>query len=248
MHILFILQTLFSLAMVVHAMKRGMKSYWYVIIMVPFGEWAYFFAVYLPSRKTGVVGKLQERLTTRPASVRDLELEFQAAPTHHNQRALAETYYDRREYRQAKPLFKQIVNTAPGDMEARYGYSACLAQTGCLEEACEQLETIVDSDPSAFDFRALEDLAEAYGNLERSDDAIALLRDAAGRTARLAPRVHLAELLLKIGRAGEAEEVLTRAIHDHKMAPAYVRKQDGRHARHAQKLLAMLQATASDVR
>jgi hypothetical protein len=243
-HILFILQTLFSLAMVVHAIKRGMETYWYLIIMVPFGEWAYFFAVYLPSRKTGIAGQIQERLTTRRTSVRDLELEFQAAPTHRNQRALAEAYYDRREYRQAKPLFKQIVNKAPGDMDARYGYSACLAQTGGVAEAAEQLEAIVDSDPSAFDFRALEDLAEAYGNLERSDDAIALLRDAAQRTSRMAPRVHLAELLLKIDRAGEAQEVLTHALHDHKMAPAYVRKQDGRHARHATKLLAMLSATA----
>ena len=48
MPILVALQTLFSLCMLIHAIQRDADRMWWLIVMVPFGEVAYFFAVVLP--------------------------------------------------------------------------------------------------------------------------------------------------------------------------------------------------------
>ena len=46
MPILLALQTLFSLYMLYDAIKRGRQQYWYFVVMMPFGEIVYFFAIY----------------------------------------------------------------------------------------------------------------------------------------------------------------------------------------------------------
>jgi hypothetical protein len=45
MRILLMLSYAFSLWMLIDALKRDAKPYWYVIIFFPLGEWVYFFMV-----------------------------------------------------------------------------------------------------------------------------------------------------------------------------------------------------------
>lgn len=45
MHILLLFSYAFSLWMLIDAYQRGAPRYWTVIILMPFGEWVYFFMV-----------------------------------------------------------------------------------------------------------------------------------------------------------------------------------------------------------
>ena len=43
--VLFALQSIFSLWMLVDAVQRRCGTYWYFVVLCPFGEWVYFFKV-----------------------------------------------------------------------------------------------------------------------------------------------------------------------------------------------------------
>ena len=54
MYILLILSYAFSLWMLVDAYQRHAEHYWFLIILFPFGEWAYFFLVKVHDFKGGL--------------------------------------------------------------------------------------------------------------------------------------------------------------------------------------------------
>ena len=56
MHLAFMLSTAFSLWMLVDAVQRGLGAKWGWIIMIPFGEFAYFFAVKIHDFSPGSAG------------------------------------------------------------------------------------------------------------------------------------------------------------------------------------------------
>lgn len=73
LQLLFYAQQLFSLWMMVDAIKRRPGSHWYLIIWVPLGEWVYFFMVKIhdyPALKVRLMN-----LWRRPPSIQNLRYE-----------------------------------------------------------------------------------------------------------------------------------------------------------------------------
>jgi len=92
---------------------------------------------------------------------------------------------------------------------ARYARAVLLCQDGKPAEAVPDLQWVLKSDPN--DYRALDQLGEAYLTLGRASEALEM----SSRAAKLAPNepkvlAHYSRALLRVGRHDEAEKVLAR--------------------------------------
>ena len=123
MHIVILLQTAFSIWMLVDAIRRRAPEYWWLIILVPFGEWAYFFAIKLPD--TRFAANLKRQLYTKRVSLPSLRLAFEETPSHENRVRLAQSLHDHGEYAEAAEHFEQVLRGNEDDKESLQGYALC---------------------------------------------------------------------------------------------------------------------------
>ncbi len=105
--------------------------------------------------------------------------------------------------------FNQAIALDPKLTAARFARAVLYYQDGKAADAVPDLTYIVKIDPN--DFRALDQLGEAYLALGRPQDAVEVL----SRAAKLAPDdakilAHYSRALLHVGRNSEGQEVLAR--------------------------------------
>jgi hypothetical protein len=237
MHILFILQTAFSIWMVVDAIRRGASQYWWLIIMVPFGEVAYFIAIVLPDlRRNGTL----KRLFTRPPTLAQLEQAFEETPSHHNRLLLARALHDDGQFPEAGVLFEGALAVDALDRDALYGFAQCAFTEGEVEAAIGALETLVDVDMGYLDSVPATELAEVYWESEREEKALALAETLCRKSQRVGPRVLMARYLIDLSREGEAAKLLRKGLASYASSPAYVRRRDRKEARTAKAMLRAL--------
>ena len=120
--------------------------------------------------------------------------------------AIAETIKERPK---AIEHLNRAIALDPQLSAARYARAVLLYQAGKPDEALPDLQLVVKLDPD--DYRALDQMGEAYLTLGRTEDALDPLR----RAAKLAPQdpkvlAHYGRALLKAGRKEEGHEVLVR--------------------------------------
>ena len=108
MHVLFALQSAFSLWMLVDAARRGAGYVWYMIIMMPFGEVAYFLAVKIHDPEFAAF-----RRRPRPASLDQLRFNAEYTPSFENQLMLAQGLHDADRHVEAAELFQQLLDSEP---------------------------------------------------------------------------------------------------------------------------------------
>jgi hypothetical protein len=246
MPLLFLLQTAFSIYLLVHAARRGAPQYWWFIIMMPFGEWAYFFAVYLPSQRgSRAVARPFTSFFERPPSLETLRRAHRHTPCHDNLVRLAQGLYDGGDFAAANQRFSEFLAEDPDDKEALYGYAqSCLALDDS-ESATKAFEHLLDMQ---LDYRGHEvafELARAYWKLDREDDCVALLKRVCRRTERLEPRVALARYLQSLERYSEARETLEAGLDSLAGSPAHVRRRQRQLAWQARQLLRDLPSSDS---
>lgn len=113
--------------MLYDAIKRGAPEYWRIIVLVPFGEIAYFLAIKLPDLRyrSGFSGQL----FAKRVSLADLRHELEVTPSLVNRVGLAQALHDQGQYKEAGELFREILEQSNEDKDALYGYARCaLAQ------------------------------------------------------------------------------------------------------------------------
>ena len=235
MHILFILQTVFSLWLLTDAIKRGAPQYWWFIIMVPFGEWAYFFAVKLPDMRFTV--QLRRKLFTRPMSLAQVQLAFEQTPSHENRVLLAQSLHDRGKHQEAADHFEIVLRENEDDKDSLYGYAMCCLRIGNREMAKRALARLVDIDITYGEYVACSDIAELLDQDDERAQAIAILRRAVKKSQRIGPRHLLARYLSESGRRDEACQILRAGLGVYESSPKYVRRRDRRDANAARSLL-----------
>lgn len=219
----FLLQTAFSLWMLSHAVRRGAPHMWWLIILVPFGEWLYFFTVFLPDRRAGsALGQLLQR----PPSLEAVERDYRQTPSHHNLVRYALVLHDAGRYADASERFSEALGRDPDDKDALYGYAATAQALGDPDAATRALEHLLELDLGYRDFRAAFDLAALHLRTERADEAIEILRQACRASQRLAPRVELARALAARERHAEARAALEEGLDTYAGSPAFVRRRD----------------------
>jgi hypothetical protein len=237
MPVLFVLQTAFSLWMLVDAVRRGADAYWWLIVLVPFGEFAYFFAVYLPDmRRSGAFANLFRR----PPSLAELQLAYDETPSHHNRLQLAQGLFDAGDVHEAGVLFEQILDAHPDDRDALYGFARCALAADEHDHAIDALETLVAMDIAYLDSLPAAELVHAYAEADRMDDALTLAERLCRKSQRIGPRVLFATYLMGVERDEEARTLLERGLVTFGSSPAYVRRRDRLDARAAKALLRSL--------
>ena len=105
--------------------------------------------------------------------------------------------------------FSQAIALDPKLTAARYARAVLLYQAGKAAEAVADLTDLVRLEPN--DYRALDQLGEAYTALGRPQDALGVL----SRAAQVAPDdpkvlTHYSRALLRVGRTEEGQKVLAQ--------------------------------------
>jgi hypothetical protein len=109
-HILFALQSAFSLWMLVDAARRGAGYVWYMIIMMPFGEVAYFFAVKIHDPEFAA---FRRNAFSKPPSLDQLGFNAEHAPSFENRLMLAQGLHDNGRHVEAAELFVRHPDAVP---------------------------------------------------------------------------------------------------------------------------------------
>lgn len=225
---------MFSLWMLYDAIKRGAAEYWWLIVLVPFGEVAYFAAVVWPDIKRQ--GNW-DSLFRRPPSIKQLRAAYEETPSHQNRLRLAQGLCDAGEIHEAGTLFEQILDEEPLDRDALYGFAQCALGADEDEAAIGALETLVDLDIAYLDSLPAVDLVEAYWDVGRQDDALELAEALCRKSQRVGPRAVYATFLMELDRSEEARKLLTQGLKSYDASPAYVKRRDRHDARAARALL-----------
>lgn len=236
MHILFLIQTLFSIWMLVDAIRRGAEQFWWLIVMIPFGEVAYFIAVVLPDIQRGNHA-LSKLFTGRPPSLKELRRDFGQTPSHQNRVRLAQGLHDAELYEEGLSVFADVLGTEPEDRAALHGYARCCAETADIEQAIDALTHLFDIDMMYLEYEPGFMLARLLRQSGDSDAAIEVLEALSDSVHRLAPHVELGSYLIEAGRAVDAKRVLKSALDVYDGSPRTIRRQDGSAARRARRLL-----------
>lgn len=244
MRVLLFLDTAFSLWMLVDAIRRGCQTYWYLVVMMPFGEWVYFFMVKIKDPEFQFLRDFHRRLTTPKVTTEKLRRLHEETPSFANTLTLAQALYDAEANEEAAELFGQALRLHDDSRDALYGLALARLRLGDTEPAIEDLRRLIERDPAFEEYAPWGDLARALAAEGRRDEAIELLDTLVIKSPRLEHRVFFAHFLHETGKSGDAQEQLELGIQEYKDAPKFLKRRKRRWFRQAQQMLKTLQ-TAS---
>jgi hypothetical protein len=196
-HILFILQTVFSILMLIHCIRTGREYYWWVIVMIPFGELVYFFAVFID---TPEFKRFKKKMFSRPAGLKELEYNAKTSPSVHNKMLLAMGLYDHGRCEEAIGLFNGILEVDPENKDALYALGLSQLKIGCSDKAIPALEKLVELDMAHADFSPCADLANAYWECGKQKSAVELLQRLVRKSERISHKTELGRYLTLMER------------------------------------------------
>lgn len=237
MQLLFLLQTAFTIWMLVDAVRRGSPFYWYIIIMFPFGEWVYFFAVKIhdPQFK-----KFTSNLFTKRAGLKQLRYNAQMTPSVQNKLLLAQALHDHRDYSEAITLFEEILQRDKAYKEALYGLAQCRIQRGEKDLAIKAFGRLADLDITFADYSASIELATLLWRSGEKQASMELLEKIVTKSMRMSHMIDLAKCYSLLDRKEDARDLLQQALEDYENSPTYVKRNDQKFVKVAKSLLSKL--------
>lgn len=235
--VLFVLQQAFSLWMLVDAIRRGSRPYWYLVVLMPFGEWVYFFVVKIHDPEFEPIRAFFKRLTERKVTIEDLRYQLEQTPSYATNLALAQGLFDQQSYGDARRYFTEALRLHDGDREATYGLARTDAALNDYEAALEGYRRLIDLDPAFRDYAVYSDLAHVLVDQDRSEEAFELLDQLVTKSPRLGHRVLYAHYLRAGGRQDQARQVLENGLIEYRQAPKFIRRRDRMWVGRAKKML-----------
>jgi hypothetical protein len=231
--------------MLVDAIRRGCRSYWYLVVLMPFGEWVYFFMVKVHDPEFDWIRLTFKRLTTPKTSLATQRQRVERAPTYEATFSLAEALYDEKQYREAQDHYVAARRLDNADPDALRGIACCQIALGDYAAAIENLKMLIDSDPSFGDYVAWKDAAYALSQADRGDEALTLLDQLVRTSPRLEHRLLYAKYLINADRLDSATEQLELGLLEYGEAPAFLKRRDRWCAREVRKMLKQIPAPAA---
>lgn len=238
--ILFFLQTGFSLWLVIDAIRRGAAYYWYPIIMMPFGEWVYFFTIKIHDPEFDWARELYTKLTTKKVTLEERRQRAEHSPSFANKVELAQALHDAGAYGEAAEIFTEALKMPVESREALYGLALARSALGEYSQAIEHFTELIELDPSFRDYAAYSDLAHALAQDGRLDEAQELLDGLVIKSPRLAHRVIYAHYLTTGEKRDQAREQLEAGLREIAGAPKYVQRRNRAWSRRAKQMLQQL--------
>ncbi len=218
---------------------RQVPYYWvWVILLLPgVGALAYLGAVVLPTLR----GPGGSWFTSRP-SLEELRYRAEQAPTLTNHLALAQRLIEVQEFAAALGHLEEARKREPDHCQVLYSLACCHLGEGRPAEAVLLLERLTRREPRWSHDTGWHLLIVAHEEAGDLSAAVASCRELVKLSPTLQHYCLLAERLLQDGQAGEAQQVLQRALQDYQFAPGPNRRRNRRWASAARRLLR--QATA----
>ena len=122
LRLLLLLQSAFSVWMLVDAIGRpGIPRYWYWVVLMPFGEWFYFFKYKIHDPEFAWMKTPFGSLLDRPLSIKELRHNAEETPSLANKVSLAQALHDAEEYEEACKLFEGALEMDSKLCDALYG-------------------------------------------------------------------------------------------------------------------------------
>jgi hypothetical protein len=235
---LYCVQSVFTIWMLVDAVRRHSPTYWYIVLFAPFGPLVYFFAVKIDDYDLRWLKRALtfERLPSIPA----LRHAFRESPSFSNRMKLAGALHDVGEFAEAADLFEGGLDSHWDDAEALYGFARCKIELGEAATALPALAHLFEIKPGYRDFEAAIDYAKALGSDARDEEAIGVLESIVKASPRVPHALYLAEALLQKDEIERARVHLERALGDYEQSPPFVRRRDRHAAGRARDLFARL--------
>jgi len=239
--VLFFLQTAFSLWMEYDAIRHRRDPYWFFVIMMPFGELAYFFMVKIHDPELRWLKQALSFSFHRRPKVETLEYAFRQTPCFANQLGLAQGLHDAGHYERARELFAQALSTDAESVPVLYGLGATLNQLGEYRQASKHLRKLVELEPGHANYDGWIQLAYAHWHNGDRQQSLETLDQLIWRSPRIGHRLTAATFLSEDGQHDKAREHLLTALEDFRHAPPYQRRVSRPWARQAKKLLKQLE-------
>ncbi|MDD9969990.1 MAG: tetratricopeptide repeat protein [Myxococcales bacterium] len=240
LQMLFAAQSLFSLWMLVDAIQRRADRYWYFVVLLPFGEWFYFFTVKIHDPQFRGIKQAFASVMAPKISLAHRRRLADETPSFANKLALAQAYHDEGRTAEAAAMFEELLVLDEQSKHALYGLGLCRFEQGNYEGAIDALSRLVELKPSFAEYEPWGRLANALSKADRLDDAVQVLSKLVRTSPRLRHRVAYARYLARAGRCEEARDELHNALLDDETAPRYQRRLERKARREAKGLLAML--------
>lgn len=236
----------FKAWMFIDAVRRNAPSHWFwVIMVVPFGDVAYFFAVKMRDRGMRMMAERMLEGFKRPPSIDELEERYHTTPSLLHRTQLAQGLFDAGRFDEAKAHFEQILVREPTNKDGLYGLGMCRLELGDWAGAVEPLSSLLDLQKSYRDYAVWAPLAEALWLSDCRDECLELMVDLVKAAPRLKHRLVQARYLARADRTGEAEEILRAALREHERSPWRLRWDNRPYALRAEALLAEITQPAA---
>lgn len=228
----------FKIWMLLDAFRRRVHVLWFVIVLAPFGDIVYFFAIKLrdfQARSAKPVPGERER------ALISLEQAASETPSFTNRVRLAWALLEDGHPKRASGFFEQAERTHRGDKEALFGLGLAQLEAGESEASVSTLTPLIERCLDYEQFAAALALAEALYRSGCKQSTIALLREVSERSRRLEHRLVLARYQLRGDDKAEARDTLQAALGEFDHQPEPVRMRNGAAATEARRLLRMLE-------
>lgn len=223
--IVYIAAAVFKLWMLIDAMKRRVDNYWYFIIaMIPFGDWAYFVVHKFPELRA----QWTQKRRARPRSLEALAYDAKTTPSAANRLALGAALFDAGRFVEAKAEFRAVQRTHPADAQARYGLALTLKAEGDLSGAIAEFEALLQKQPGYDEYAAMLELIDAQKRANEPDVALALLEQLVRSSPRTKHQLALAEHLVDMQRFAEARQVLDASITEYAHLPKFAQRREAK--------------------
>lgn len=228
MDIFWIAYTAFVLWMSMDCINRKEHFIWVIIIVVliPIGPFAYFFAV--KNRSSGGPtlqpiklfggGPAREIETDETLQLKELITKFHKA---YHYEKLGQIYLEQKKYEAAVSQFEKAIKKDPELNEARYGLGKALHGMGQPAEAAKALEELIKIDKKYDYGNAIFGLAECYRLSDQDDKALETYEAVINSFHFFKAYYHYARLLDKKGKKKEAIDYMKSIVGSSKDLPEY---------------------------
>lgn len=232
--------TVFTLWMVVHAVRQRDWSWVVFMVVFPLCALWYFFQVYrggdLSTRGFELPGAhSRRRIQELKAQIHHLD-----KPHHHLQ--LGDIYFQQGKLDLAETEYRAALERESADPDIRSHLGQCLLRKKKPAEAQPLLEAVVQADPKHDYGYSLMALAETYTALGHTDAARQIWERVLQQHSYARARVQLAELLLAKNQFEAAREHVNEVIASDAHAPTFDRRRNRVWLARARKLRGKLKA------
>ena len=234
-----VLQTLFTVWMLIDAYRRGVQSWWFYVIFLfqPLGAWVYFFAEKW-GHWEGVRGL--SGMFKRKTPLAELEFRARQSPTLANYLALGERLVELRRHEDAITPLEQARMLEPTHAPICFLLARCHYETAKSAVAFDLLRRIIDAEPRWEDYSAWKQMILVQQDLKQDDGVLETARQLVKLSPRMEHKFLLADQLARLRQDGEARLVLENALQEQQFVAAPVRRMNGEWIKQAKRLLSEL--------